>query len=129
MSSPPKLGSRLGSLKHLAESILEAFRTRAELISLEWQEEKKRLLILLISVVVGAVIGFLFLFAFTVAVIVSAWETDYRYAVAWGICAFYALLTGLAALITIRQVRQATPPFKATIEEIRKDYSWLRSQS
>ncbi|MBX7157725.1 MAG: phage holin family protein [Verrucomicrobiae bacterium] len=129
MSAPPRIGSWFSSIKHLSESILEAIKTRMELFCLEWQEEKKRVFILFVSAIIGVVLFFLFLFSFTAAIIISTWETDYRYAVVWALSALYALLTGLSVWIVIRQVKLATPPFKATIEELRKDYSWLRSHN
>ena len=125
----PNHSSWLTLLKQFKGTVLDAFKTRLELLCLEWQEEKKRFFYVCLFMVGASVAFFLFLFTLTAAIIISTWETDYRYWAVWGICLFYGLTSGVLVGLIIKQVCCALPPFKATLEELRKDCEWLDSQN
>lgn len=125
----PEHSSWLESLKLFKTTLFSAIQTRFELLSLEWQEEKKRLFYIAIFSIGAFIASFFFLLTLTAALIISTWQTDFRYWVVWGVCLFYGLLAGVFIGFIFKQVYYAMPPFKATLEELRKDCQWLSSAS
>ena len=129
MADMPEHTSWLESLKYFKTTLFSAVETRFELFCLEWQEEKRRLLFIALFSIGAILASFFFLLTLTAAIIISAWETDFRYWVVWGVCLFYALGAGVFVGLILKQVCCAIPPFQATLEELRKDCQWLSSTS
>lgn len=121
--------SLLEGVKQFKETLLDAIKTRLELACVEWQEEKRRILYICLSILGAGIFAFLFLLTFTAALIISTWETEARYWIVWGICLFYGLGSGFFIALIIKQISCAISPFKATLEELRKDCEWLKSTS
>lgn len=124
--SPPNSGGWLVSLRRIGESLLALLRCRLELFTVEWQEEKLRLLNLLIWLGVAATFGVagLFMALFTLAY----WL--------WNMAGYAGLIglavTTLAAAFTIlwglrRKIQTGPTPFASTVAEFRKDGECLRS--
>ncbi|NTV11129.1 MAG: hypothetical protein HGA47_10190 [Zoogloea sp.] len=124
MSEAPR--RRLGeALKGLAASGLETVRTRLELLSVEVQEEKKRLAGFLFNSVLAALfVGFgaLFLVAFFT---VLWWDEHRLFALGFASLIFFGL--GVAAAgNAARQLNSASRLFSASITELTKDQETLR---
>ena len=122
--SVPEGGVRNVALR-LSASALALLRTRAELASIEFAEERERLKasIALIAVAVTA-------FGFAAVVVtfgVIAWFWDsYRYQAIVVVALLYAIV-GVIALRRQSALRKAAPtPFGSSIDALRKDVEWLR---
>jgi uncharacterized membrane protein YqjE len=123
--SPPSAGGWLQSLRRMGESILALARTRFELLAVEWQEEKLRLLHLLIWLGLALAIGLGGVFIGMITLAFWVWEA-----------AGYAGLIGLVvAALSIaagifwgihRKIQTGPAPFNQTVAEFRKDGECLR---
>jgi uncharacterized membrane protein YqjE len=124
-ASPPSPGGWFESLRRMGESSLALLRIRFELFTVEWQEERLRLLDLLIWISLAIAVctagGFL-------AIMLAAlwlWRTT-GYA---GVAALAALTitAGVTMLWRLHRKLQLTrPPFEQTVAEFRKDTECLR---
>jgi uncharacterized membrane protein YqjE len=125
--TPPRAAGISGALTRLSATLLSLLRTRAELASVEFAEERERAVARLILMIIAAVaFGFTALFA---SVLVAAWYWDsHRHAAIAGVALFW-LVTGLVALLRLQQRRHSDPrPFAATLAELERDRAWLEAQ-
>lgn len=122
--SPPPAGI-LESLRRLGRSGLAVLHNRVELFSVELEEQKVRLVRVLI--LAGAVIflGNTALLTVSAAIVMLAGE-KVREAVLIGLCVFYILATLAAFLALRKELRSAPPPFRDTMAELKKDTDWLK---
>ena len=119
-------GGWLESLRRIGESLSALLRSRFELFTVELQEEKLRLLNLLVWLGLAAVIGAAGMLVAVTALAFWLWAV-----------AGYAGLIGLAAVAlavaggiiwSIRRKIQTSPtPFAQTVAEFRRDSECLRS--
>lgn len=125
-ASPPNRGGWLESLRRIGESSLALLRSRFELFTVEWQEEKLRLLNLLVWLGLAATIGVAGVFVATSALALWLWNKA-GYAGLLGL-AVAALTVAFAILWCIRRKIQTGPtPFAHTVAEFRKDGECLRN--
>ena len=127
-SSPPSPGGWFESLRRMGESLAALLQSRFELFTVEWQEEKLRLLNLLVWLGLAAAIG-------ATGVLVALFTLAYWL---W-ITAGFAGLIGLAAAALAvasgvvwrirRKIRTGPTPFAQTVAEFRKDGECLRTNS
>jgi uncharacterized membrane protein YqjE len=73
-----------------------------------------------VGLLIGAVAGLLFVSFLSIALLVSAWETQYRLAAAWGVSAGW-LLMAIAGLIFARRALRAPAPFANIIQLLQQD--------
>lgn len=109
----------------LSASAVSLLRTRIELASVEFAEERERLKA---SIGLIAVAAIAFAFAAIVATFgVIAWFWDsHRYEAIVVVALLYAVV-GVAAFRRQSALRKAAPmPFAASIDALRKDVEWLR---
>ena len=127
-TATPKSGGWLESLRRIGESLSALLRSRFELFTVEWQEEKLRLLNLLIWLGLAATIGVAGLFVAIIALAFWLWATA-GYAGLIGL-AVAALAVASGIVWTIRRKIQTGPtPFAQTVAEFRKDGECLRSNN
>ena len=109
------------SVGGLAATFLSILRTRFELLTLEADEQKSRIVVLL-GLAAGAVLCLvLAVLVFTVTVAVYFWPTEDRY-VALSILAFIYFAIGVGLVVAIRsRLVNGPPPFAATLDELRRD--------
>ena len=127
-ASPPNPGGWLESLRRIGGSSLALLRIRFELFTVEWQEERLRLLNLLIWLGLAVVIGGAGVF---VALFTLAWWlwTTVGYAGLIGlVLTSLAIAFGMVWMIR-RQILSGPPPFEQTVAEFRKDGECLRSNN
>ena len=124
-------GTRLGlrdALARLGLSLLSLLRTRAELATLEYHEERDRLVERLVLILVAVLFLAFAVLAASALVVVWFWDT-HRVAAMCGVMAVY-LLIGIGALWRLRaSQRDAAPPFAATLAELDRDRAWLAGRS
>jgi len=74
----------------------------------------------LTGLIVGAVAGLLFVFFLSVAVLISAWDTQLRLRTAWGVVAGW-LVIAIAGLIYARRALRSPMPFGAFTQQLKRD--------
>ena len=118
-------GSTLrGALARLADALLGLARTRLELATVEYTEERRRVATQLVLLLAGmGCVLFALLFA-AAAVVVLFWDT-YRIAAVVGVTVFFAI-TGAVLLWRRAEIAHTSPtPFMATVAELEKDRAAL----
>jgi uncharacterized membrane protein YqjE len=123
--SAPGLSSALGSLAATAIGIV---RTRLELATVEFAEERERAKELLIFAVCGLLAAsFALLFA-SVLVIAYFWDS-YRLAAVAGMMVFYIVIAALLFTRLKRYAQQTHTPFAATLAELEHDAAAIKGKS
>jgi uncharacterized membrane protein YqjE len=125
-TSPPATAGILGSLRIFCDGILASGAQRLELLSVELQEEKLRLIqiFMWISAVVFA--GMMAITFASLVLVYAFWESA-RLAVLGGLALFYAV-TFIAVIISFRRYLARQPqPFAATISELGSDRACIRT--
>ena len=124
-SEPDAGGSTLrGAVARLADALLGLARTRLELATVEYTEERRRVTtqLALLLAGVGCVL-FALLFA-AAAVVVVFWDS-YRIPAVVGVVVFFAV-AGAVLLWRRAEIAQTAPtPFGATVAELEKDRAAL----
>ncbi len=112
------------ALARLADALLGLVRTRLELATVEYTEERGRVTQQLMLVVAGLGCVLFALFFAAVLVIAYFWDTN-RLAAIIGVIAFFAI-AGAALLWRRAEIASAAPlPFAATVSELEKDRAAL----
>lgn len=116
------------NLTGLGDTLLGALQERIELISVEVQEEKYRLVRLIIWIAAAVFAGVMTLSFATLTLVYLFWEGA-RLAVLAGATGFYAImLTGVIVALR-RQFTHQPKPFEATLGTITEDRACIRRQS
>jgi len=110
------------SLRKIGGIISAVLQNRADLLAVELQEEKYRLVEVLILVGIALALGMMALFVFT-GVIIFAVPDSYRLWVACGLGVLYIL--GIFALWSRIKKLLQNQPFPETISQIKKDWECL----
>jgi uncharacterized membrane protein YqjE len=108
----------------LSASAVSLLRTRIELASVEFAEERERLKASIGLIAVAAIAFGFAAIVVTFGVIAWFWDS-YRYQAIVVVALLYAVV-GVAALMRQSALRKAAPtPFATSIEALRKDVEWL----
>ncbi|HKI70520.1 MAG TPA: phage holin family protein, partial [Verrucomicrobiae bacterium] len=107
-------GGLLNSLRRTGRSLLALVHNRLDLASVEWQEEKIRVLYLLLQAAAVAVLGTLFLLMLLALVVYALWQVS-----PWLALGLPTVLFGLAAAVLFGNMKQRLKteprPFTETI--------------
>ena len=122
----PGSSGLLGSLRGFADGLLGSLHERIQLFAVELQEEKFRLIQILIWVSCLVLLATLALVFASFALVVIFWDTA-RVTVVVSLAAVYSLgLVGLA--VAFRNYLKRQPkPFAATISELQEDRACIRT--
>jgi len=115
----------LGSIRGLADGLLEAAQERVELFSTELREEKYRAIQLFIWITAAIFAAMLAITFASLTIVYLFWETA-RLAVLSGFAVVY---TGVfvAILLYCRQViARQSKPFESTLAELQQDRACIR---
>ncbi len=124
----PGPSSLLGSLREFVGALLGSVHDRIELVSVELQEEKHRLIQLLIWLGAILFLSLLVVFFVSLVLVVIFWETA-RVAVVVSLAAAY-LAAWIGVVLAFRRFLQGQPkPFSATLRELREDRACLRTNN
>lgn len=126
-TSTAKSGGWLDSLRRIGESFLALLRSRFELFTVELQEEKLRLLRLLVWIGIAAAVGAAGILIGITALAFWLW-TVAGYAGLIGLAAVMLILALGILLVIRRNIQSSQPPFAQTAAELRKDGECLRSK-
>lgn len=119
-SGPTPSRGLLDDLRGLFGSVFDLAGRRLELLTIEAQEEKARLLDLAFRAAAVLVLAWMTLVTATATLVVVFWDT-HPVAVLVVVTLAYGGGAALLALSLRRRLRQASRPFAGTIEELRKD--------
>jgi uncharacterized membrane protein YqjE len=126
-ASTPKTGGWFESLRRIGESLSALLRSRFELFTVEWQEEKLRLLNLLVWLALALAIGLAGVFVAITALAFWLWTM----AGCAGLFGLAAATLAVAAGILFRlqrKIKAGPPPFAQTVAEFRKDGECLKNK-
>jgi uncharacterized membrane protein YqjE len=117
---PPNPGGWLESLRRIGDSFLALLRGRFELFTVELQEEKLRLLNLLLWIGLAVALVFAGVFVTVVALAFWLWMVaGYLGLILLAVMCF-AVAAGIVAGIR-RKIHSGPAPFAQTVAEFRKD--------
>ena len=119
-SGPTPSRGLVDDLRGLFGSLIGLAGRRLELLTLEAQEEKARLLDLVFRAVAVLVLSWMALVTATATLVVAFWD-KHPVLVLAVVTLAYGGSAALLALSLRRRLRQASRPFAGTIEELRKD--------
>jgi uncharacterized membrane protein YqjE len=111
-------------LRKLAQTGLGALRNRGELLLVELQEEKERLVAAFVWTAALLFSGFMGVMLLT-ATVIFLFPEAYRLWAAGGFAVLY--LGGAVASVFIVKGLLKETPFAETIEQVRKDGEWLET--
>jgi uncharacterized membrane protein YqjE len=117
----PGLATLVGRVGHVA---LKGVQTRVELLAVEWQEERLRLMDLMlyaIGLLLCSMLGVLFL----TVTIIFLFPASARLYVTAGFAVLY-VLAAIGAGLRLRGILNRQP-FAESIDQFRKDRLWLES--
>lgn len=127
MAEGNQSGGLFSSVRRMADTCLSSVHNRVELFGLELQEEKLRLVRLLLWTVAALFAGFLAITVITIAVVMIFPEEHRRVVVSvFGV--FYAIVATVLGLKLRREIKNAPPPLADTTAELKKDLDALRSR-
>ena len=113
-----------GSLARLADALVGLARTRLELATIEFTEERARIGQQLALLLAGVGCLLFAMFFAAAAIIIYFWDT-YRFVAILGVIVFFAA-AGALLLWRRAEVSQISPiPFAATVAELDKDRAAL----
>ena len=118
----------LDTLRALGDSLLGSLHDRLELISVEVQEEKHRLIQTFVWISAAIFTGMIAIAFASLTLVVYFWDTA-RVAALGGLTLLY---TGTAVAIVLalrRHLKRQPGPFAATLEEFRTDRACIQSTS
>jgi len=127
MAAGNQSGGLFSSVRRMADTCLSSVHNRVELFGLELQEEKLRLVRLLLWTSAALFATFL---ALTVATIgfVFIFAPQHRPLVAIGFAILYAVIALVTWLKLRSHIKNAPPPLADTMAELKKDLDALRSK-
>lgn len=128
MADAPNVSAGLfGSVRKLLDTGLSILQNRLELLQIELQEEKGRLIEILLLALATAVLGLMALLLVTATIIYCFWEIA-PLAAFIGMSLFY-VAGAASAFWMLRHRLKAHPPLAATLQELKKDRASLDHQS
>jgi uncharacterized membrane protein YqjE len=108
----------------IAATLVALLRTRLELATVEFAEERERIKSMLVLIVVATMSACFAIVA--VSVLIVVWFWDHPLAAIFGVALFYAVVAGGALAALRQQVRAHGQPFAATLAELERDAEALR---
>jgi uncharacterized membrane protein YqjE len=125
--SPDKPGF-LGSFRALGDGLLASAQDRLELLVVEWQEEKFRLVQTFIWVSAALFAGMMAVTFGSITLVYLFWDSA-RLAVLGGLTFLYAGIL-IAVIIAFRRYVARQPrPFMATLQELEEDRACIRPRT
>ena len=115
------------SLKRLATNFLGILETRGDLFVTELQEEKLRIMQMLVWTVISVVLGAMALILLTLALLFLFWDNhSHRIVVLFSLSGLYLLAAVVGACCLRRFLGGAGKPFAETLNQLGKDRACLK---
>ncbi|WP_454752265.1 phage holin family protein [Cupriavidus necator] len=125
MSEPTPSPKFLESVRNLANSVVAMVQTRLELASVEFSEERSRLMKVALLACFGLVFFGIALVTFTALIAILFWNA-YGWQALGVLAVLYLLLCAACLAYARNLVCNAPPMFEATLAELDKDREILR---
>jgi uncharacterized membrane protein YqjE len=120
-------GGLFSSVRRVADTCVSSVHNRVELLAVELQEEKIRLVRLLLWTGAALFAAFLAITVITIAVVMLVSDDNLRKIAIIGFGVVYASVAVVIAVKLRGEVRNAPPPLADTLSELKKDLQSLRS--
>ncbi len=118
----------LGSLRGFADGLIGTVHDRLELVSVELQEEKYRLIQTVVWISGILLLGFLALVFASFALVVLLWDKA-RMAAVCGVALGYAIALVIVIVLFRRYLARQPRPFAATLGELQQDRECIRPEN
>jgi uncharacterized membrane protein YqjE len=118
----------LGSLRQFADTAIGTIEDRVELLSVELQEEKSRMIRTLVWIIVFACTAVLAVLFLSGAIVLACWNTRGRLAAIVALGGAYTLCAIVAGVMMRGRIDRSRP-FAGTREELRNDRTWVRPKN
>lgn len=115
----------LSHIRQLGVSVLKHAAMRAELLSIEVQEEKARLIQLAISAALVSALLIISLVLMAIVVLACYWDTPDRVSAALALAGTFGALTVACGFYLAAQLRRSTTLFSSSASELRRDAAAL----
>ena len=115
----------VGALSGMAATAVALLRTRFELATVEFEEERERIKTMLVLIVIATMFACFAIVAVSVWVVVWLWDSHPLAGIA-GVAIFHALVAVGAVLALKQQVQAHGRPFAATLAELERDADAMR---
>lgn len=125
---PTDIPGFIKSLSALGDSLLGALQERVELVSVELQEEKYRLVRLIIWISAAVFTGVMTLAFATLTIVYLLWDTA-RLAALGGFTVLYGGVMVWVIVMLRRQFTHQPKPFEATIDSLTEDRACIRTRT
>ncbi len=122
-----KSGGAVGSLRRIVDSFFAILFSRLQLAAIELQEERIRVVDLLLQAALVVVLGILALVSATATLVVIFWDTSPVLTLLI-ITAVYVLGTVLAWWTVRERLKNGPAPFADTLAEFKKDREWFQNR-
>jgi uncharacterized membrane protein YqjE len=116
----------ISSIAGLGENLIKTLQERIELVSIEVQEEKYRMVRIAIWISAAVFAGAMALTFATLTLVYLFWETA-RLAVLAGFTVFYSAAL-VWVIVLLRRTFAQPKPFRATLETLSEDRECIRNQ-
>lgn len=120
----PTTAHRGPSPRRFAGALLGLLHGHIALLAEELKEQQSNTVRLLVFASLSLLFGVLLIVGLSAALLISFWDS-YRFSVVIGLCLFYGLGFLIFLVRLLLQLRNAIPPFKATLEELARDREQL----
>ena len=111
----------LTHIRQLGVSVLEHVAMRVELLSIEVQEEKARLVRLAMSAALVSALLIVSLVMVAILILAIYWDTPNRVSAALSLAGTFVVLTAGGGLYLAAQLRRSTTLFATSASELRRD--------
>jgi uncharacterized membrane protein YqjE len=111
--------------RRFLDDALGAFYNRIELLIVEFGEEKTKLIELLVCAGAAVFFAVMAVIVFT-ATVILLFPQEWRVYAAGGFCLVYLVGAIWSFLQLNKRLKQNSPPFAETINELKKDREWLQ---
>lgn len=115
----------LTHLRQLGVSVLAHVAMRVELLSIEVQEEKTRLIRMAISAALVSALLIVSLVMLALVILAIYWDTPSRVTAALSLAGSFLVLTGAVGMHLSAQLRSSTTLFATSAGELRRDAAML----
>ena len=115
----------LTHLRQLGVSVLSHVAMRVELLSIEVQEEKSRLIRLAISAALVSALLIVSLVLLALVILAIYWDTPSRVTAALSLAGTFVVLTGAGGMYLSAQLHSSTTLFATSAGELRRDAGML----
>jgi len=125
---PPASAGFVSALRAFADGLFANLEDRLELLGVELQEEKFRLIRIFVWISAVIFSGAMATVFASLTIVYLFWESA-RLAVLGGLAAAYAVMFGVIVVAVRRYLARQPRPFAASLQEIKADRSCIRNEN